>query len=174
MEMTREGVQNLVEHCGDVQQGDSVFILNEYRKVDTEVADLIAEAVKATGADYHVLWGESVERGRRDLPKVLVGAMLSADKVISNFGLNRAVVDGYTRGKGLIQINNTCRTERSMTTPHAMFHWGMVKAIYSRLEEIFGEADTWRISSPAGTGKLLILDDPKIRQAAEQYGVEDL
>jgi hypothetical protein len=55
-----------------------------------------------------------------------------------------------------------------------MFHWGMVKAIYSRLEEIFGEADTWRISSPAGTGKLLILDDPKIRQAAEQYGVEDL
>ena len=147
----REGVANLVNNCAEVRQGESVLVLNENGKVDAEVADLIAEAVKAAGAECHVLWGETIERGRQDLPKILVGAMLSADKVICNFGLNRAVVDGYTRGKGLIQINNTCRTERSMTTPHATFHWGMVRTIFSRLEEIFGEADEWRITSPAGT-----------------------
>ena len=147
----REGVANLVNNCAEVSQGESVLILNENGKVDAEVADLIAEAVTAAGAECHVLWGETIERGRQDLPRILVGAMLSADKVICSFGLNRAVVDSYTRGKGLIQVNNTCRTARSMTTPHAAFHWGMVRTIFSRLEEIFGEADAWRITSPAGT-----------------------
>ncbi len=147
----RVGVANLVNNCAEVSYGESVLLLNENGKVDAEVADLIADAVKAAGAECHVLWGEPLERGREDLPKVLVGAMLAADKVISNFGLSRAMVDGYTRGRGLIQINNTCRTARSMTTPHATFHWGMVRAIYSRLEEIFAEAEGWRITSPAGT-----------------------
>jgi hypothetical protein len=147
----REGVANLVNNCAEVSSGESVLVLNENGKVDGEVADLIAEAVKAAGAECHVLWGEPIERGRPDLPKVLVGAMLSADKVICNFGLNRAVVDGYTRGKGLVQINNTCRTGHSITTPHATFHWGMVRTIYARLEEIFAAANSWRITSPAGT-----------------------
>jgi hypothetical protein len=144
-------VQNLVTHCAEVQKGENVLILNEYGKIDDEIAELIVEAVKATGADYHVMWGESLERGRRDLPKVLLGGILSADKVICNYAINRAVLDEHTRGKGIIQINNGCRTAQMMTTPHATFHWGMVRAIYGRLEEVFGDGERWRITSPAGT-----------------------
>lgn len=150
-EKVREGVRNLVEHCAEVSRGDSVLILNEYGKIDPDIADLVAEAVKTAGADYHVMWGETIERGRKDLPKVLAGAMLSSDKVIASYSLNRAVVDGYTRGTGIVQINNGCRTAQSMATAHATFHWEMVKAIYSRLEELFAEAETWRIAAPAGT-----------------------
>lgn len=151
MDKVREGVQNLVTHCAEVQKDDSVLILNEYGKVDDEIAGLILEAVKATGAEFHVMWGESIERGRRDVPKVVLGAFLSAGKVISNFSINRAVLDEYTRGKGVIQINNGCRTAQMMSTPHATFHWSMVKAIYGRLEEIFAEGEQWRITTPAGT-----------------------
>ncbi|NIO07271.1 MAG: hypothetical protein GTO40_04445, partial [Deltaproteobacteria bacterium] len=75
----------------------------------------------------------------------------SAEKVISNFSLNRVLLDEYTKGKGVIQINNTCRNPNLMGTPHARFHWSMVKAIYSRLEEIMGQAEQWHITSPAGT-----------------------
>ncbi|MCH6544687.1 MAG: hypothetical protein IH796_01655, partial [Deltaproteobacteria bacterium] len=96
-------------------------------------------------------WAESVEPSRTSLPKVLVGAFLSADKVISNFSLNRVLLDEYTQGKGVIQINNTCRNPNLMGTPHARYHWAMVKAIYSRLEEILQQAERWRITSPAGT-----------------------
>ena len=151
MEPVKEGVRNLVNHCAEVKKEDEVLILNEYGKVDKEIAALVTEAVKETKANYHVMWAESVERGRTSLPKVLIGAFLSADKVISNFSLNRVVLDEYTHGKGVIQINNTCRNPNLMGTPHARYHWAMVKAIYSRLEEILQQAERWRITSPAGT-----------------------
>jgi hypothetical protein len=147
----QEGVRNLIAHCAEVQKGDEVLILNEYGKIDPDVADSITTAVKNSGAECHVLWGEGVERDRTSLPKVLVGAMLSARKVIVNCALNRAIVDEYTAGKGLVQINNTARTPALMGSSHARYHWGIVRAIYGRLEEMFSEADRWVISSPAGT-----------------------
>lgn len=147
----REGVRNLVKECAEVQEGERVLILNEIGKVDPEIAELVADAVKAAGAEYYALWGETIERGRKDIPRVLLGAFLAADKVIANYSLNRAALDPHIRGKGIVQINNGCRTTQQMSTPHATFHWGMVKTIYSRLEEIFCEGERWRITSPAGT-----------------------
>lgn len=147
----QEGVINLVEHCAEVKKGERVLVLNENGKVAPEIATLIEERVKERGAEYHVLWGESIEPQRTALPKVLIAAFLAADKVISNFSLNRVILDEYTQGKGVVQINNTCRDPELMGTPHARFHWGLVKAIYARLEEIFAGAERWRITSPAGT-----------------------
>ena len=149
MEPIKEGVWNLVNHCAEVKKDDEVLILNEYGNVDEEIAALVTEAVKETKANYHVMWAEPIERSRTTLPKVLIGAFLSADKVISNFSLNRVVLDEYTHGKGVIQINNTCRNPKLMGTPHARYHWAMVKAIYSRLEEILQQGERWR---PAGRG----------------------
>lgn len=151
MDQLRDGVRNLVEQCAEVKAGDEVLILNEFGKVDDEIAKLIAETVKATGATYHVMWGESVARSTKALPKILIGAMLSSAKIISNFSLNRALLDEYTRGKAIVQINNMARTVNLMASNHARYHWGMVRAIYSRLEEIFSAARQWQITSPAGT-----------------------
>ncbi len=151
MNPIKEGVWNLVNHCAEVKKDDEVLILNEYGKVDEEIAALVTEAVKETKANYHVMWAESIQPGRTSLNKVLIGAFLAADKVISNFSLNRVVLDEYTRGKRVIQINNTCRNPNLMGTPHARYHWSMVKAIYSRLEEIIQHGERWRITSPAGT-----------------------
>src|SRR6266545_6598536 len=147
----REGVQNLVKGGAQGQEGEQVPLPKEIRQLDPDIADLVAEAVKAAGAEYHVLWGETIERGRKDIPSVLLGVFLAADKVIANYSLNRAALDPHIRGKGIVQINNGCRTAQQMSTPHATFHWGMVKTIYSRLEEIFSEGERWRITSPAGT-----------------------
>ena len=151
MDQLTQGVQNLVQQCAEVKDGDEVLILNEFGKVDEEIAKLIAETVKATGATYHVMWGESVERSAKALPKILIGAILSSAKIISNFSLNRALLDEYTRGKAIVQINNVARTVNLMASNHARYHWGMVRAIYSRLEEIFSVARKWQITSPAGT-----------------------
>ena len=151
MDQLTEGVRNLVQQCAEVKDGDEVLILNEYGKVDEEIAKLIAETVKATGAAYHVMWGESVERSAKALPKILIGAILSSAKIISNFSLNRALLDEYTRGKAIVQINNVARTVNLMASNHARYHWGMVRAIYSRLETIFSAAHKWQITSPAGT-----------------------
>ena len=151
MDQLTEGVRNLVQQCAEVKDGDEVLILNEFGKVDEEIAKLIAEAVKATGAAYHVMWGESVERSAKALPKTLIGAILASAKIISNFSLNRALLDDYTRGKAIVQINNMARTANLMASNHARYHWGRVRAIYSRLEAIFSAARKWQITSPAGT-----------------------
>lgn len=97
MEQVKEGVWNLVRNCAEVKKGDSVLVLNEYDRVNGVVADLITEAVRQTGAEYHVMWGGSIERGRSSLPKVLVGALLSADKVIYQYGINRVLLDEHLR-----------------------------------------------------------------------------
>lgn len=147
----REGVQNLVNRCAEVQAGETVLVLNEVGKVEPEIAGLVEEAAKTAGAETYVLWGEVPNRSRREIPKLLLNAFLSADKVISNFSLNRAALDPHTRGQGIVQVNNGCRTAGMMSTAHATFHWGMVRTIFQRLEEIFAEGERWRITSPAGT-----------------------
>ena len=151
METYQEGVLNLVNHCAEVKKEDKVLILNEYGKVDESIAELITETVKETSANYHVMWAESLDRTKASIPKELIDAILSAGKVICNYSINRVLLDEYTRGKGVIQINNSARTTGLMGSNHARYHWGMVKAIYSRLEEIFSTADSWEITSPAGT-----------------------
>lgn len=147
----REGVRNLVEECAEIREGDKVAVLNEIDKIEPHIADLIAEAVKAAGAECQVLWGETIEQGRKDLPSDVLGAFLTADKVIASYDLNRATLHSHLQGKGTVQINNSCRTAQQMSSPSATFHWGMVKSIYSRLEEIFSEGERWHITSPAGT-----------------------
>ena len=47
----KEGVSNLVNHCAGVQKRDNVLILNEYGKVDPEVANLVVDAVKQAGVN---------------------------------------------------------------------------------------------------------------------------
>src|SRR5207249_10623959 len=49
IDTAREGVRNLVENVARVQGGQRVLILSEYGKVERDVADLIADAVKAAG-----------------------------------------------------------------------------------------------------------------------------
>jgi leucyl aminopeptidase (aminopeptidase T) len=150
-EAVREGVVNLVDRCAEVGRGERVLVLNENGKVSPEIATAIEKQVRARGAECYVLWGDSIDSQRTVLPKVLIAAFLAADKVVANFSLNRVILDEYTQGKGVIQINNTCRNPELMGSPHARFHWGLVKAICARLEEIFAGAERWRIASPAGT-----------------------
>jgi hypothetical protein len=169
----QEGVSNLVNHCASVRAGENVLVLNEYGKADPEVAQLVTDAVKQTGAEYHVLWGEPIPRGSSDIPPVLLGAILACDKFISHYGLNRVVLDRSTRGKGIIQVNNWATTPAFMASPYARYHWGMVKAIFARIEEIFAGGERWRITSPEGTelsgrvGKATEVADAYFAQEAE-------
>ena len=146
-----EGIRNLVVNCAEVGSGEKVLILNEYGKVDTEIAELIRDAVKASGASYYEMWGEALPRGGKNLPEVLVAAILAADKVIFNYDINRVVLDEYVAGKGIIQINNGCRTAELMGSEHARYDWGEVRRVCAGLEAICSGAKIWRITSPADT-----------------------
>lgn len=147
----REGIRNLVTNCAEVSAGENVLILDEYGNVDTEIADLIRDAVKESGASCYVMWGESLPRGSKTLPQVLVAAILAADKVIFNYDINRVVLDQYVAGKGAVQINNGCRTPELMSSAHARYDWTKVRRICAGLEKICAGAKRWRVTSPAGT-----------------------
>ena len=82
LDAIKEGVANLVGRCAGVQSGESVLILNEAGQTDAQVADLMAQEVRAAGAECYALWAPSMDRGATVVPKVLLGALLAADKAI--------------------------------------------------------------------------------------------
>ena len=149
--MVKEGVRNLVGNCAEVRKGENVLILNGFGAVDDEVATLLEETVSEAGAECHVLWGEPQERRASSIPKVVVGAILAADKFICNYTLNRVVLEEHLKGTGVVQVDNRFRTGELMGSEAARFPTGMIRALCQRLDELFAGARRWRITSPAGT-----------------------
>lgn len=147
----KEGVWNLVANCLDVQKGESVLLLNEYGKIDPELVELIEDAARQQGAECHSLWGPTIERGARSFSKVLVGAFLSADRVIMNYNLNREVLHQYVKDHQILRVTNRCLTGENFATEHARFDWRMVRAIFARIEEICASSKDWRITASGGT-----------------------
>ena len=128
-DLARDGIKNLITNCAEIAKGETVLIINGYGSVDPEFADLITEAVKETGADCHVLWAEPIERGAAAIPKVLLGAMKEADKVLTNYSINRVLMEPVVKEHGMVHIDNWFRTPELMSTEHARFHTGMLRAI---------------------------------------------
>jgi hypothetical protein len=159
IEHARQGVWNLVRNVADVQRGDNILIFNEYGQVDERLVALMVEAIKEQGALCHVMWGEPVELGRSSLPKVLIGAVVSADKVIHNYpsGLpgksaGPSLLPKYLdKDKGPVRITNLFCTVEHMASEHARYPWKVVMALYNKVEEIFSSATRWRITTPSGT-----------------------
>ncbi len=147
----REGVRNLVHNCAEITQGETVLIINGYGVVDRDLADLIATTVREAGADYHELWAEPMERNAKEIPKVLLGAMKSADKILTNYAINRVLMESVVKGEGLVHVDNWFRTPEMMATEHARFHTGMVRALCARLEEICAAGERWSVAAPNGT-----------------------
>lgn len=150
-DQVKEGVWNLVANCLDVQKGESILLLNEYGKIDPKLVGLIEDAVNQQGAEAHSLWGPTIERGARSFSRVLVGALLSADKVIMNYNLNREVLHQYVKDHQILRVTHRCLTAENFATEHARFDWRMVRAIFARLEEISSSSRGWRITAPGGT-----------------------
>jgi len=67
MEPVEEGIWNLVGRCAEAKKGEQILVLNERGKIEEEIADKIAEAVRESGADCFTLWADSVPRERRSL-----------------------------------------------------------------------------------------------------------
>ena len=171
MDYAREGVRNLVENVAHVQAGQRVLILSEYGKVEREIADLIAEAVKAARAEYHVLWAEPLDMSVTEIPRVLMSAMRAADQVIYTVPATRgdgsvSVVERFLdRTEAPRQvINNFCTLEQ-MASSHARFPWGVASAIYDVFEETCAQGKPWRIITPTGTdvrGTIGIADERRL------------
>ncbi len=154
------GVHNLVHTCADIRKGENVLILNEagdlanesrQGRVDPELSELIADAVRDAGASCHTMWG--VSRGDRSLPPILVGAIAAADKVISHYQLDESALANALGGASrVVYIYSRFRNLSQMGSGNARYHWGMARAIYDRFErELFREGRRWRITTPAGT-----------------------
>ncbi|MPZ14130.1 MAG: hypothetical protein GEU73_06845 [Chloroflexi bacterium] len=150
-DQVKEGVWNLVANCLDCQKGESVLLLNEYGKIAPELVGLIEDAVKESGVESHSLWGPTIGRGARSFSKVLVGALLSADKVVMNYNLNREILHQYVKDHQILRVTNRCMTPENFATEHARFDWRMVRAIFAQLEEISSSSRDWHISAPGGT-----------------------
>ncbi len=149
----REGVSNLVLNCVDVGPGESVLLLNEHGGVDPELVTLMEEAIKAGGGIPYSLWVDPLT-GIREMPKLLGGAVLAADKLVMNANLNRVVLLDHLRANGqadLVRINNRSRTPDAFTSEHARFNWKLVMALASKIEEVTSAASEWSITSPHGT-----------------------
>lgn len=149
-DITKLAVQNLVFDCAEVRPRNRVLILNEVDAVESEVADLIEAAVRASGADAAVAWHDpiSVDAG---VPKDLVGAMLAAHRIIFNGRISRTLLDRHFKGRQIVRINNYARTMQALTAADAQYSWRSVMATFRRIETIVETASRWHLASDKGT-----------------------
>ena len=149
----REGVENLIRNCVGVEKGESILLLNEKGGVDADLVALMEEAIAAAGGAAYSLWVEPLT-GIRELPAVVGSAVVAADKLVLNAGLNRVVLLEHLRASDrpdLIRINNRARAADAISTEHATFNWRLVMALATRTEQVTAAASTWSITSPHGT-----------------------
>jgi len=149
----RLGVENLIGNCVAVEKGESVLLLNEKGVVDPALVTLMEEAVASFGGTAYSMWVESLA-GISELPAVLGGAVLAADKLVLNANLNRVVLLDHLRAHGqadLVRINNRARAAEAFATDHAQLDWKLVMAVASKIEEVTAAASEWTITSPYGT-----------------------
>lgn len=152
MEPIAEGVRNLVTNCAEIHSGERVLIINEQGAMDPDVADLIAEEVRAARADPEVRWAAPIERGA-PVPDELLRAIASSDKVIESYGLSDKPLEASLGSDAnVLVIHSMFRTKEHFGSQHAQYHWGMAKAIYDRFEkELFASGRRWRMTTPVGT-----------------------
>ena len=149
----RMGVENLLHNCVVVAKGESILLLNEKGGVDADLVALMEEAIAAAGGAAYSLWVEPLT-GIRELPAVVGSAVVAADKLVLNAGLNRVVLLEHLRASDrpdLIRINNRARAADAISTEHATFNWRLVMALATRTEQVTAAASTWSITSPHGT-----------------------
>jgi hypothetical protein len=148
-----EGVANLVKNCVGVEPGESVLLLNEHGGVDRDLVALIEDAIRDAGGAPYSLWVEPLARAT-EMPAVVGGAVLAADKLLLNANLNRVVLLDHLRAHGqaeLVRINNRSRAADAFATDHALFNWRLVMELAARIQAVTGAASTWKITSPHGT-----------------------
>lgn len=158
VEQTKDGVRNLVEEVANVQPGERVLILSEYGRVEKDLPDLIGQAVKAAGGEYHVLWAEPIESPSQPAPPVLMAAMRAADKIIYTVPAGAPsdriispVARYLDKDEGPLRVTNNFCTLEHIGSGHARFSWRTASAIYDLVEEIGFGGKTWRITTPSGT-----------------------
>ena len=149
----REGVANLITNCVGVERGESILLLNENGGVNRDLVGLMEDAIRAEGGVAYSLWVDPLT-GISEMPAVLGGAVLAADKLVMNANLNRVVLLEHLRANskaGLIRINNRSRTDEGFSTEHALFNWKLVIALADKIQEVTAVAKEWKITSPYGT-----------------------
>jgi hypothetical protein len=149
----KEGVVNLVRNCVGVEKGESVLLLNENGGISRDLVGLMEDVIRAEGGIAYSLWVDPLT-GIREMPAVLSGAVLAADKLVMNANLNRVVLLEYLRANDkaqLIRINNRSRTAEAFPTEHALFNWKLVIALAGKIQKVTAEAKEWTITSPYGT-----------------------
>ena len=148
-----EGVENLIQNCVGVQQGESVLLLNEKGGVDPALVELMEGAIKSAGGTAYSLWVEPLV-GISEMPAVVGSAVLAADKLVLNASLDRVVLLDHLRANGqpdMVRINNRSRVPEAFASEHARFNWQLVMAIAAKVHEVTSAATEWTITTPHGT-----------------------
>lgn len=150
MDRAREGALNLVNHCAEVKLGERVALVHEQDRGDETLAGLIKQVVEEQGAACEVLWLERTDQGLAPTAEQLA-TLQSSDKVIAttrDSSLFRPLIHA---SRPSLVASNWFETCELMATEHARYHWGMARAFFTRIEELFTVGSRWTITTPKGT-----------------------
>ncbi len=147
-----EGARNCVVNCARVRKDNEVLVLNQAGSVDAQVSDALAQVAAENGAQVHVLWGESIPKSSDELPKTLIGALVSTDVAIVTYpSLRREILHPHLKDKEVIRSGNAARTVELMASEWARFPFSLEQAIIDKLDVIMARGRLWRITTPQGT-----------------------
>ncbi len=148
--LARDGIVNLVRNCAQVTAGQTVMLVNDSATVEHQAAKLLAEAVAAAGAKCETIW-IAPDRATPAETAAALTPLARADTVIASTRDIAPFRQAMTQDRPGLLVGNLFHTVADFATEHARGHWGLVHAIYARMDALMAPGRAWRITSPGGT-----------------------
>ena len=154
-----EGARNCVLSCGGIKDGDNVLILNlvdhVYWPTDELAVEALSTVAQEAGAHVEVLWTSGMEKGYwEEVPKITLGAIRSADVVISNtkriMRPQKAIREVMFK-MGITWVRNMCTTAQQLSGEWARFPFELSDEITRWVGERLDQSSSWRVTHPNGT-----------------------
>jgi len=146
----KEGIDNLLTHCMNVQAGqDVVIIYDPMGYFSRTLVDAVASRVTSMHAQPHILETSRIDSGD-NMPPFLLKAMETAHHTLFFHSLGSMLRFVPVGGNGTLTISFIVDDE-SMHSTFSTMHHGAMQNMTRLLHESLTEAKRWRITCPLGT-----------------------
>ena len=146
----RDGIDNLLTNCMDVQPGQDVMIIYDPQGYFSRtLVDEISRRITSMRAQAHILESSRIDSGDQ-MPPFLLKAMETAHHTLFFHSLGSMLRFVPVGGNGTLTISFIVDDE-SMQSTFSTTHHGGMQGMTRLLHESLAQAKQWRIRCPLGT-----------------------
>lgn len=146
------GARKLIENIGNIKPHEKVLIVSDFKM--TKIAERLANALSALGAEFVVCYMSPREWDCQEPPAMVAAAMINADVILTPVSISIAWTDAVKSAQkaGARIMLMTGFTDEIFTSPALIkTNFQQRAELCAQLSELYDKASVVRLTTPAGT-----------------------